>query len=101
MSRMGIAIGKQWLSANQDVVNKFANFPTNYMGMMQRRRARALRGPVRLIDAKGKVVEEFEPMDYLDYIAGAVGGLVVPKVPVLQAAGLADRRLPRGAARRA
>ena len=29
----GIGVARAWLSANQDVVTKFANFPSSYMGM--------------------------------------------------------------------
>ncbi|MBC7234860.1 MAG: Ni/Fe hydrogenase subunit alpha [Chloroflexi bacterium] len=66
----GIQIAKSWLEANQEIVNKFANFPSNYMGMVQDDGALELyEGKLRIIDKNGKFINEFENTQYLDYIA--------------------------------
>lgn len=64
----GIAIAKGWLSANQDVVQRFANFPSMYLGMTNDGALELYDGPVRLVCAHGKHVVDFDGRDYLDYI---------------------------------
>ncbi|MCL0050278.1 Ni/Fe hydrogenase subunit alpha [Dehalococcoidia bacterium] len=68
--REGLALAKQWLEANQDVVQRFANFSSGYMGLVDPESG-ALElydGPVRLIDRDGKLLEQFDGACYLDYI---------------------------------
>ncbi|MGC8838737.1 MAG: Ni/Fe hydrogenase subunit alpha [Anaerolineae bacterium] len=67
----GLALAKQWLEANQELVQRFANFPSNYMGMVNAETG-ALElydGPVRLVDRNGQRLEQFDGRNYLDYIA--------------------------------
>lgn len=68
----GIAIGKAWLEANQEVVSKFANFSSNYLGMCKDGALELYEGPVRLVDARGNLVREFNACNYLDYITEKV-----------------------------
>jgi NAD-reducing hydrogenase large subunit len=64
----GIAIGKQWIMANQDTVQRFANFRSGYMGMVKDGALELYEGPLRLIDKDGKRLEEFDGRQYLSYI---------------------------------
>jgi NAD-reducing hydrogenase large subunit len=64
----GIAIGKQWIMANQDTVQRFANFRSGYMGMVKDGALELYEGPLRLIDKDGQRLEEFDGRLYLDYI---------------------------------
>lgn len=64
----GISVAKSWLEANQDLVNKFANFRSNYMGMVKDGALELYEGPLRLVDQDGKLIEEFDGHDYLNYI---------------------------------
>jgi NAD-reducing hydrogenase large subunit len=67
----GMVIAKQWLEANQDVVQRFANFRSGYMGLVDAETG-ALElydGAVRLIDRDGNLLEQYDGRDYLDYIA--------------------------------
>jgi NAD-reducing hydrogenase large subunit len=64
----GIAIAKDWLGANQDVVQSFANFPSNYLGMVNDGAVEVYDGPVRLVDKEGNLLEEFDGRNYLEYI---------------------------------
>jgi len=64
----GIAVAKGWVGANQDVIQSFANFPTNYMGMVKDGAVELYEGDLRMVDSKGNFVTEFSPCDYLDYI---------------------------------
>ena len=66
----GIQIAKDWINANMEVVTKFANFQTNYLGMVQKDGALELYdGELRLVDKNGKLLEQFDGRKYLDYIA--------------------------------
>jgi NAD-reducing hydrogenase large subunit len=66
----GLAVAKQWLEANQELVQRFANFRSGYMGLVDAETG-ALElydGPIRLIDRDGKRLEQFDGANYLDYI---------------------------------
>lgn len=68
--RLGLKIMKDWAAANQEDINKFAVFPTGYLGMVKPGNTLELYdGDVRLIDSAGKQLELFDGRDYLDYIA--------------------------------
>jgi NAD-reducing hydrogenase large subunit len=59
------------MEANAELVEKFANFRSGYMGLVDAETG-ALElydGPIRLVDRDGKLLEQFESPDYLDYIA--------------------------------
>jgi len=63
-----LVVAKGWVSANQETIQKFANFPSNYLGMVKDGALELYDGPIRLIDKKGKLLEEFDGRKYLDYI---------------------------------
>ncbi len=68
--KVGIQIMKSWAEANQEDINKFAVFPTGYLGMVKPGNTLELYdGDVRLIDSAGKQMELFDGRTYLDYIA--------------------------------
>lgn len=64
----GLAVAKAWMAENQETVQAFANFPSNYMGMVNDGALELYEGPVRLIDKNGALLEEFDPCHYLDYV---------------------------------
>jgi len=67
----GLAIAKGWLEANQEIVQRFANFPSGYMGLVKPEDGslELYDGQVRLVDRRGKLLEQFDGSDYLSYIA--------------------------------
>ena len=65
----GLAIAKQWLGANQDVVQRFGNFRSSYMGLVKDGALELYDGSVRLVDQDGKLLDEFEDHRYLEFIA--------------------------------
>jgi NAD-reducing hydrogenase large subunit len=68
--KLGISIMKDWAEQNQEDVNKFAVFASGYLGLVTPSGGLELYdGDVRLIDAQGKMLEQFDATDYLDYIA--------------------------------
>ncbi len=77
----GIEIAKDWLEANQDLVANFANFPSNYLGMVNDGALEVYDGPVRLVDEDGELLEEFDGRDYLDYIEERVEDWTYLKFP--------------------
>jgi NAD-reducing hydrogenase large subunit len=67
--KTGLAIAKQWCEANMDLINRFAVFPSSYMGLVDEEGGLQLYdGKVRLVDKDGRKLEEFDPQDYLTYI---------------------------------
>ena len=69
-TQLGIKIIKDWAEANFETVQKFAVFPTGYLGLTTPDRGLELYdGNIRLIDRTGKELEIFSAQNYLDYIA--------------------------------
>jgi len=65
----GIAVAKAWMADNQDLIDRFAVFSSGYMGMVLDDGGLNLYdGKLRMIDADGNRLEEFEGKDYLKYI---------------------------------
>jgi len=88
----GLALAKQWLEGNQEVVQRFANFRSGYMGLVDPETG-ALElydGPVRLIDRDGKLLEQFEGRNYLDYISEHVEDWSYLKFPYYKKLGFPD-----------
>lgn len=81
-ARVGLAIWKDWLEKNRATVDEFAVFPSAYMGLVRDDGALELyEGNLRLVDANGDILEEFNPCDYLDYIGEYVEPYTYLKYP--------------------
>jgi NAD-reducing hydrogenase large subunit len=83
----GIAVAKAWVGPNQETIQKFANFPTHYMGMNKGGALELYEGPVRVVDKKGKFMMEFEGKDYLQHIQERVEDWTYLKFPYLKKLG--------------
>ena len=95
----GLAVIKDWWQANQEDLDKFAVFPTGYLGMVDReRRARTLRRRAAPGGRAAPAARAVRRPQLPGLHRRARRGLVLPQVPLLQEAGLAGRRLPRRAA---
>ena len=86
----GIAVAKGWLAANQDTVQSFANFKSNYLGMNRDGALELYEGPVRMVDSDGNFVVEFDACDYLDHISERVEDWSYLKFPYYKALGWPD-----------
>jgi len=65
----GIKIFKEWAEKNKEDVEKFAVFPTGYMGLITPEEGLELYdGELLLVDQFGKQLERFDPKNYLLYI---------------------------------
>jgi len=86
----GISVAKAWLAENQDVVDTFANFPSNYLGMNRDGSLELYEGPVRMKDSEGNLVVEFNACDYLDHISERVEDWSYLKFPYYKEMGYPD-----------
>jgi NAD-reducing hydrogenase large subunit len=76
------------MAQNEEVMKKFAVFPSAYMGLVQDDGALELYdGQVRLIDAAGEQLEQFDPCDYLAHIGEHVEPFTYLKFPFYKKAG--------------
>jgi NAD-reducing hydrogenase large subunit len=86
--QLGLGIIKEWAAKHQEDIDKFAVFPSGYLGLVTLEGGLELyEGPCRLIDAGGNVLEVFEARDYLDYIAEHVEDWSYLKFPYYKKAG--------------
>jgi len=71
--KIALTVAKGWFETNRELVDKYAVFPSAYLGMVDEDGGLQLyEGRLRLIDKTGKILEEFDPQHYLEYIAEAV-----------------------------
>lgn len=69
-AKLGIKIIKDWVEANRETVDKFAVFPTGYLGLITPSKGLELyHGDIRLKGRAGEELEVFSAQNYLDYIA--------------------------------
>lgn len=82
-AQLAVKILLDYVGKNREMVDNFAKFPSAYMGMVDSDNNLALYdGNLRLIDAKGVVLEEqFNPANYLDIIAEHVEDWSYMKFP--------------------
>jgi len=65
-----IALAKGWIGDNQALVDNFASFPSNYMGLVDEEGGLQLYdGQIRVRDSQGDLLAQFQPADYLTYVA--------------------------------
>jgi NAD-reducing hydrogenase large subunit len=78
----GLAIIKDWAAGNLEDIQKFAVFPTGYLGLTTPNNSLELyEGDIRLIDPEGKPLERFAAANYLEYIAEHVENWSYLKFP--------------------
>ena len=79
---VGLDFFKGWMQNNAQVMAEFATFPSAYMGLVQDDGALELYdGKLRMIDADGTLLEEFDPSTYLNYIGEHVNPYTYLKAP--------------------
>ncbi len=81
-AQVGLSLFKDWVEQNQDTVDSFAVFPSAHMGLVKGDGALELyEGQVRLVDCDGRLLEEFDPSDYLEHIGEHVEPYTYLKFP--------------------
>ncbi len=69
-AKIGINLIETWCENNLEDVNKFAVFPTGYLGLVTPKNSLELYdGELRLTGRDGQQLEKFSAQNYLDYIA--------------------------------
>jgi NAD-reducing hydrogenase large subunit len=65
-----IAVGKDLLGDDPQLASTFAAFPSNYMGMVDEEGGLQLYdGQIRIKDAEGRCLTQFDAADYLEHVA--------------------------------
>ncbi|PKN87549.1 MAG: Ni/Fe hydrogenase subunit alpha [Chloroflexi bacterium HGW-Chloroflexi-8] len=81
-TQLGLSIMKDWAAKNMEDIQKFAVFPTGYLGLITDENGLELYdGKIRLIDQNGSELERFYAANYLDYIAEHVENWSYLKFP--------------------
>ena len=89
--KIGLQIMKDWAEKNAEDINKFAVFPSGYLGLTTPDNGLELYdGNVRLIDRDGVELERFPIKDYLDYIQEHVEPWSYLKFPYYKKMGYPD-----------
>ena len=86
----GIGIAKGWLEENRETVERFANFPSGYMGLVKDGALELYDGTVRLKGKDGSILEEFDGANYLHYIGEHVEPWSYLKFPFYRKMGYPD-----------
>ena len=70
ITQVGLSIFKGWAEKNKEDIDRFAVFPTGYLGLVTPTNGLELyQGDIRLVDSAGKELEKFDANNYLDVIA--------------------------------
>ena len=82
-AQLAVKILLDYVGKNKEMMDSFANFPSAYMGMVDKDNNLALYdGNLRMVDSKGVVLEDqFNPSNYLDIIAEYVEDWSYMKFP--------------------
>ncbi len=81
-AQAGIDVFKGWMESQSQMLAEFATFSSAYMGLVGKDGALELYdGTLRMVDADGSLLEEFDPTHYLDYIAEHVNPYTYLKAP--------------------
>jgi len=91
-SRKAVAIAREYTLANLAEVSEFGSFESNHLSLVRGDGAMDLyHGKLRAIDPHGaRIVDQVDPLDYLDVLAEEVRSWSYMKFPYLKSVGAAD-----------
>ncbi|PKM81450.1 MAG: Ni/Fe hydrogenase subunit alpha [Firmicutes bacterium HGW-Firmicutes-14] len=69
LAKLALGAVKDVNEKYMDLIPKFASFKTNYMGLVKDGALELYDGSLCIKDENGQILEEFDPRDYLNYIA--------------------------------
>lgn len=90
LAKLAVATAKQLNDKYADIIRTFAAFDTCYSGLVQDGILKLYDGDVRMMDAEGKVLVEFDPGDYLTHIGERVEDWSYLKFPFYKGLGWPD-----------
>ena len=86
-----LGIIKEWSEKNLEEVKRFANFSSNYAGLVDEHGyPNMYDGKFRVADSSGKILAEFNPADYLQYLGEHVEPWSYLKFPFFKPQGYPD-----------
>ncbi|MBP1643146.1 MAG: Ni/Fe hydrogenase subunit alpha [Acidobacteria bacterium] len=91
-SRKAVAIAREYTLRNLEKVASFGSFDSNHLSIVRADGAMDLyHGKLRAIDARGaKILDQVDPLDYLEVIAEEVRSWSYMKFPYLKSLGAAE-----------
>jgi len=90
LAQLGIKVCEEIYEKYNDMISGFAAIKTNYMGMVKDGNLELYDGNLRIIDAGGEKLEEFNPENYLDYLGEHVEDWSYVKFPYYKKSGYPD-----------
>ncbi len=87
MAMEALALGKKVLEQQAELIQRIADIQTMYMGLVNKGALDLYDGTVRMIDARGNEIADFDPARYLDHIAERVEDWSYLKFPYNKARG--------------
>lgn len=69
LSQVALKVAKVIFNKNGDFIKSYANLKTKFLGLVKDGNLELYDGTLRLTDDKAKIIEEFDPKNYLDHIA--------------------------------
>lgn len=86
-----ISLAKGWIGDNQALVDNFASFPSNYMGLVDEEGGLQMYdGEIRVRDSEGELLAQFKAADYLEYVGEHVEPWSFLKFPFYRPMGWAE-----------
>ena len=90
-AKIGLGFIKDWILKNLDEVKRFANYPSNYAGLMDEKGCPNMyEGKFRIVGPDRKVIAEFDPNLYLKFIGEHVEPWSYLKFPFFKNQGYPD-----------
>jgi len=84
----GIQIARKWIAEHKEECDRFASFPSGYMGLVKKDGSLELYdGVVRFMNKEGRIIREFQGKDYLKYIGEKVEDWSYLKFPFFKELG--------------
>jgi NAD-reducing hydrogenase large subunit len=90
LAEVAVDILKKLIEANLSLIRTFADIQTGYMGLVREGKLELYDGRVRIVDARGKRLEEFDPPAYLNHIGEHVVDWSYLKFPFYKRLGWPD-----------
>lgn len=89
--RTALDLIKGWIEENLEQVKRFANFESNYAGLMDDQGCPDMyEGRLRIVDPNGATVADFDPTEYLSFIGEHVEPWSYLKFPFFKPQGYPD-----------
>jgi coenzyme F420-reducing hydrogenase alpha subunit len=90
LTKSSLDVAKMIFSKNIDFIKSFADIKTNFAGLVKDGNLEMYDGNIRIISPEGKIINEFDPREYLNYIGERVESWSWLKFPYYKPLGWPD-----------